>query len=240
MASRRRDTGSRSAIGRRRATGRAGVVVGEPALEGDEAGGDFGHGAVPRQECHVNILSPDIPDTMPCVAGAMCISNSEYLTNFVATRDPHYSQPRLRKAARSTPGDANQPSTPYWAPMLKSTSLFPYGIRSGVLGPEFGYAESDRGPVLNCFESDARRGPDAIRPAVLRDRTLSALRDFLPNDGAPTGSTRLEFFAPPSPTCCCAHRIRNNGFPTPVSRRLDTGAETVHRARSMPERSPAR
>ena len=53
----------------------AGVVVVEPALEGDEAGGDFGHGTVPRQEYHVNILSPGIPDTMPCVARAMCISN---------------------------------------------------------------------------------------------------------------------------------------------------------------------
>ncbi len=53
----------------------AGVVVGEQALEGDEAGGDFGHGTVPRQECHANIPSSDISDTMPCVAGAMCISN---------------------------------------------------------------------------------------------------------------------------------------------------------------------
>ncbi len=50
-------------------------VVGEPALEGDEAGGDFGHGTVPRQECHANIPSSDIPGTMPCVAGAMCIIN---------------------------------------------------------------------------------------------------------------------------------------------------------------------
>ena len=53
----------------------AGVVVGEPALEGDEAGGDFGHGTVPRQECHANIPSSDIPNTMPCIAGTMCISN---------------------------------------------------------------------------------------------------------------------------------------------------------------------
>ncbi len=43
--------------------------------DGDEAGGDFGHGTVPRQECHANIPSSDIPDTMPCVAGTMCISN---------------------------------------------------------------------------------------------------------------------------------------------------------------------
>ncbi len=57
------------------ATVAAGVVVGEPALEGNEVGGDFGHGTVPRQECHVNILSSDIPDTMPCVAGTKCISN---------------------------------------------------------------------------------------------------------------------------------------------------------------------
>ncbi len=55
----------------------AGVVVGEQALEGDEAGGDFGHGTVPHQECHANIPSSDIPDTMPCVAGTMCIRNSE-------------------------------------------------------------------------------------------------------------------------------------------------------------------
>ncbi len=47
--------------------------------DGDEAGGDFGHGTVPRQECHANIPSPDIPDTMPCVAGTMCIVN---LTQF--------------------------------------------------------------------------------------------------------------------------------------------------------------
>ncbi len=53
----------------------AGVVVVEPALEGDEAGGDFSHGTVPRQECHANILSSDIPNTMFCVAGTMCISN---------------------------------------------------------------------------------------------------------------------------------------------------------------------
>ncbi len=53
----------------------AGCVRRRPALEGDEAGGDFGHGTVPRQECHANIPSLDIPDTMPCVAGAMCISN---------------------------------------------------------------------------------------------------------------------------------------------------------------------
>ncbi len=54
----------------------AGVVVGEQALKGDGAGGDFGHGTVPRQECHANIPSPDISNTMPCVAGAMCIRNN--------------------------------------------------------------------------------------------------------------------------------------------------------------------
>ncbi len=58
----------------------AGVVVGEQALEGNEAGGDFGPGTVPRQECHANIPSPDIPDTMPCVAGTMCISNCAHMS----------------------------------------------------------------------------------------------------------------------------------------------------------------
>ena len=34
----------------------AGVVVGEPALEGDEAGGYFGHGTVPRQVHVKNVM----------------------------------------------------------------------------------------------------------------------------------------------------------------------------------------
>ncbi len=53
----------------------AGVVVVEPALEGDEAGGDFDYGTVAHQECRTNIPSSDIPNTMPCVAGTMYIRN---------------------------------------------------------------------------------------------------------------------------------------------------------------------
>ena len=37
----------------------------------------------------------------------------------------HYSQPRSRKAERSTPGGANQPPAPYLAPSFNATSLLP-------------------------------------------------------------------------------------------------------------------
>ncbi len=43
-------------------------------------------GAVPRQECHANIPSSEIPDTMPCDAGTMCISSSRYIQRFPRRR----------------------------------------------------------------------------------------------------------------------------------------------------------
>ena len=62
-----------------------------------------------------------------------------------------YSHPRSRKPARSTPGGAYQPSAPYLAPRRNASSLFPYGIRSGV--PDAG---------AGCGTPDGGTGPFAV------------------------------------------------------------------------------
>ena len=61
-----------------------------------------------------------------------------------------YTHPRSRKASRSTPGGAYQPSAPYLAPRPNASSLFPYGIRSGVGDPSFDCGPPADAPVLSC------------------------------------------------------------------------------------------
>ena len=117
-------------------------------------------------------------------------------TNSLYSPLQYYVHPRSRNASRSTPGGAYQPSTPYRAPMPNATSLFPYGIRSGVDEPALACAIPGEYSVRTGSDPGARRGPVAFSLSVF-DRPLPALRS-LPREGAPAVPP-LEFVASPCP-----------------------------------------
>ncbi len=97
----------------------------EQALEGDEAGGAFGHGTVPRQECHANIPSSDIPDTMPCVTGTKCISNPcHYADNLGkdVSRDPGTAVNFLNCSPVAEPWQTQRAT---WRPGVQSENSSP-------------------------------------------------------------------------------------------------------------------
>ncbi len=115
--------------------------VGRPVIVTQPAGFQTGSAVVDR--CRL-LRQPARWRTLP--AGAP----SPLAHPPAAPAENPYSHPRSRKASRSTPGGAYQPSAPYLAPRPNARSLFPYGIRSGVGDPSFDCGPPADAPVLSC------------------------------------------------------------------------------------------